>query len=89
MLVYLDEIKTNPNATLVFVSKEQDNIIVDLKREIFSNEKISDLSKITWPRHADGMCEYGSMNDIAIEAGTKGWLFGGYVSEMEDMAEAK
>ena len=58
LLVYLDEIKTSPDATLVFVSKEQDSIVVDLKREIFSNEKLSDLSKVNWPRHADGTCDY-------------------------------
>ncbi len=64
LLVYLDEIKTSPDATLVFVSKEQDNIIVDLKREIFSNEKISDFSKVNWPRHADGSCDYEDENGI-------------------------
>ncbi len=76
LLVYLDEIKTSPDATLVFVSKEQDNIIVDLKREIFSNEKISDFSKVNWPRHADGSCDY---EDMATEASNS--------LGMEEMAE--
>ena len=70
LLVYLDEIKTSPDATLVFVSKEQDNIIVDLKREIFTNEKLSDLSKVNWPRHADGTCDYdANSNETASSNG--------------------
>ncbi|MDE6068241.1 MAG: SH3 domain-containing protein [Treponemataceae bacterium] len=28
----------------------------------------ADLSKITWPRHADGMCDYDSTNNNAAEA---------------------
>ena len=50
--------------TLVYV----DDSLLNEIESLFRNKKI-DLSKVTWPRHADGSCDYdGSKKTAAVQA---------------------
>lgn len=65
LLIYFDKEKKIPFATFAKMNKETEE---QFKNLIYNNK--CDLSKVTWPRHADGSCDYENKKTSVAPSGS-------------------